>query len=191
MDSEEFAQIVAQYYEPLYRFALSLTRAEADASDLTQHTFYAWATKGHQLRDSSKIKTWLFTTLHRAFLGGYRRRSRFPHHSLDEIGLEELPVSSPNFANNADSPQVLSALAKVDEVYQAAVALFYLEEYSYLEIAEVLEVPLGTVKSRIARGIAQLRKLLGIELPASSPSANYAPLSERQVPSEEQDDCVR
>jgi RNA polymerase sigma-70 factor (ECF subfamily) len=165
MDSDEFAQIVAQYYEPLYRFALSLTRAEADASDLTQHTFYAWATKGHQLRDHSKTKTWLFTTLHRAFLGGYRRRSRFPHHGLDEVAVEDLPVSTPAYSDAVDSTQVLSALEKVDEVYQAAVALFYLEEYSYLEIAEVLEVPLGTVKSRIARGIAQLRTLMGIELP--------------------------
>src|SRR3989442_3704667 len=62
MDSDDFEQIVCQHYEPLYRFALSLTHAEADACDLTQQTFYIWATKGHQLRDRSKIKSWLFTT---------------------------------------------------------------------------------------------------------------------------------
>ena len=55
---------------------------------------------------------------------------------------------------------MLSALARVDEVYQAAIALFYLDEFSYKEIAVILEVPLGTIKSRIARGIAQLRKIL-------------------------------
>src|SRR5712671_2712561 len=68
MPSNDFEQIVAQHYEPLYRFAFSLTRAEADACDLTQQTFYLWATKGHQLRDPSKVKSWLFTILHREFL---------------------------------------------------------------------------------------------------------------------------
>jgi RNA polymerase sigma-70 factor (ECF subfamily) len=57
------------YYEPLYQFAFSLARDEADACDLTQQTFCIWAAKGHQLRDASKVKTWLFTTLHREFLG--------------------------------------------------------------------------------------------------------------------------
>jgi hypothetical protein len=59
-----------------------------------------------------------------------------------------------------DSAEVLIALGKVEEVYQAAVALFYLEDCSYAEIADILEVPTGTVKSRIARGIAQLREIL-------------------------------
>src|SRR4030095_6827767 len=67
-----------------------------------------------------------------------------------------------NVANAVDSSQVLSALGKVDQVYQAAVALFYLEDLSYPEIGEILEIPVGTVKSRVARGIAQLRQLLGV-----------------------------
>ena len=60
-------QSAADYYRPLYQFAFTLTRDEADACDLTQQTFYIWARKGHQLRDQSKVKTWLFTTLHREF----------------------------------------------------------------------------------------------------------------------------
>jgi DNA-directed RNA polymerase specialized sigma24 family protein len=68
MEADHFEQIVALHYEPLFRFALSLTRTEADARDLTQHAFYVWAGKGYQLRDRSKVKAWLFTTLHRAFL---------------------------------------------------------------------------------------------------------------------------
>jgi RNA polymerase sigma-70 factor (ECF subfamily) len=161
MDSDEFEQIVAQHYEPLYRFAYSLTRNQADACDLTQQTFYVWATKGHQVRERSKTKAWLFTTLHRAFLETRRRQTRFPHQGLDEISPIDTPTILRNTANEADSPQVLSDLAKVEEVYRAAVALFYLEDYSYRQIAQILEVAEGTVKSRIARGIAQLRELMG------------------------------
>ena len=168
MDSEHFEQIVGRHYEPLYKFALSLTRREAEARDLTQQTFYVWAAKGHQLRDLSKAKAWLFTTLHRTFLATHRRHARFPEHGLEEVPIEDLPAVSPDFANRVDSPQVLSALEKVDEVYQAAVALFYLEDCSYREIAEILEVPVGTVKSRIARGIQQLRQLLGFSAPVRS-----------------------
>ena len=159
--SYEFEDLVARHYESLYKFAFSLTRAEADASDLTQQTFYLWATKGHQLRERSKVKTWLFTTLHRIFLQARRRQTRFPHHSLDEVAPEDLPASSSSLDNHMDSAEVLRALALVDEVYQGAVALFYLEDCSYREIAEILEVAEGTVKSRIARGITQLRHLMG------------------------------
>ena len=70
------------------------------------------------------------------------------------------PTISPARINQLDSAQVLQALAQVDEVYQSPVALFYLEDCSYKEIAEILEVPMGTVKSRIARGIAQLHNSL-------------------------------
>ena len=157
--ADQFEAIVSDYYEPLFRFAMSLTRSESDAQDLTQQTFYVWATKGHQLHDFSKVKTWLFTTLHRAFLASRRRQTRFPHHDLDEVSAE-LPVVSPALTDQMDSVQVLSALAKVDEIYQAAVALFYLEDCPYKEVAAILDVPLGTVKSRIARGIAQLRVIL-------------------------------
>jgi RNA polymerase sigma-70 factor (ECF subfamily) len=158
--ADQFETLVNELYAPLFRFALSLALIEADARDLTQQTFYIWATKGHQLRDLAKAKTWLFTTLHRAFLSARRRQNSFTYQPLAEVAEEFPPVFPAVFAR-VDSPQVLSALAKVDEVYQAAVALFYLEDYSYKEIAAILAVPVGTVKSRIARGIAQLRGLLG------------------------------
>jgi RNA polymerase sigma-70 factor (ECF subfamily) len=61
----DFEKLVEDYHMPLYRFALSLSRKESDAADLTQQTFYLWASKGHQLRDASKVKTWLFTSLYR------------------------------------------------------------------------------------------------------------------------------
>jgi RNA polymerase sigma-70 factor (ECF subfamily) len=74
-------------------------------------------------------------------------------------------------AVHVDSSQVLAALKRVDEVYQAAVALFYLEDCSYKEIAEILAVPVGTVKSRIARGIMQLRGILGFVEPGPTSAA--------------------
>src|SRR5258706_9212478 len=173
MSFDEFGELVAQHYAPLYKFAFSLTRAEADASDLTQQTFYLWATKGHQLREGSKAKTWLFTTLHRIFLQARRRQTRFPQRGLDEVAPEDLPAASPPPGDRLDSAQVLRALAQVDEVYQGAVALFYLEDCSYKEIAEILEVAEGTVKSRISRGITQLRHLLGCSGPTPCrPPAN-------------------
>src|SRR6266487_5758842 len=118
--TDQFEAIVSDHYEPLYKFAMSLTRAESDARDLTQHTFYIWAKKGHQLRDPSKVKTWLFTTLHRAFLGARRRQGRFPHYELEECS-NELPACTPEL-DQVDSAEVLLALARVEEVYQAAVA---------------------------------------------------------------------
>jgi RNA polymerase sigma-70 factor (ECF subfamily) len=170
-DSAEFESLVARFYAPLYQFAFSLTRVEADACDLTQQTFTIWATKGHQLRDASKVKSWLFTTLHREFLDSRRRRTRFPHFEL-EAAEAELPAVAPAAINGLDVTQVLNTLAQVDELFQAPVSLFYLQDCSYQEIAEILGVPLGTVKSRLARGIGQLQQLLARDIAASQPPSN-------------------
>ncbi len=159
MPQDDFEQIVLQHYEPLYRFAFSLTRTEADARDLTQQTFYVWATKGRQLRDRSKVKSWLFTTLHREFLNIRRRVVRFPHLELSET-TEDLPFISPQVVNALDAARVVEFLGQVQEPFRAALTLFYLEDTSYKEIAEILGVPLGTVRSRISRGMAQLQQLI-------------------------------
>src|SRR4051812_41610829 len=141
-DDLGFESLVTRFYGPLYQFAFSLTRTEADACDLTQQTFYIWATKGHQLRDGSKVKTWLFTTLHREFLNMRRKVVRFPHFELGEMD-QELPSISPGVVNALDGAQIVGLLGQVAEPYQAPLTLFYLEEYSYKEIAEILDVPLG------------------------------------------------
>jgi RNA polymerase sigma-70 factor (ECF subfamily) len=169
---DDFEQIVSQHYEPLYRFALSLTRTEPDSADLTQQTFYIWAAKGHQLRDRSKVKAWLFTTLHREFLNARRRVVRFPHIELSDAN-EELPVMSQDIVNTVDSGQLLEFLSQVQEPYRAAINLFYLEDYSYKEIADILEIPLGTVRSRISRGVAQLQRaiLMGKGVPTEASTA--------------------
>src|SRR5713226_2815277 len=116
----DFEGLVEQYYRPLYQFAFSLAQSESDACDLTQQTFYIWATKGHQLRDASKVKSWLFTTLHREFLETRRRETRFPHYELSQVD-SQLPSISPALVNQLDAAQVVQALAEVEQVYQAPV----------------------------------------------------------------------
>src|SRR5580704_11082779 len=101
-----FESLVTRFYGPLYQFAFSLTRIEADACDLTQQTFTIWAVKGHQLRDASKVKTWLFTTLHREFLDSRRRQTRFPHLEID-ASEAELPAVSPASISGTDIAHVL------------------------------------------------------------------------------------
>lgn len=160
MSNEAFAQLVEAHYAPLYRFALSLSRNGSDAGDLVQQTFFIWATKGHGLRELSKAKSWLFTTLYREFLRGRRRDSRSSF-------LEDLPIADKDpvaedvdRVAKIDAASVMVALQTVDEAFRAPLTLFYLEDLSYQEIAEALDVPIGTVMSRLSRGKAQLRAAL-------------------------------
>ena len=155
----DFELLVDQHYPPLYRFAFSLAKSAGEAADLTQQTFYLWAAKGHQLRDRSKVKSWLFTTLYREYVSTYRHRTKFQHVELVDCG-SELPSIAPSVFNEIDGDTVIAALAQVDEAFRAPLTLFNLEELSYKEIAAVLDVPIGTVMSRLSRGKAQLRQLL-------------------------------
>ncbi len=151
-------QLVEKFYEPLYRFGLSLSRKESDAGDLVQQTFYTWASKGHQLRDRSKVKTWLFTTLYREFLSRKRHGDRFVE--TDAADLVEPMHVAPSAIEMLDAAIVQKALHALEERYRAPVTLFYMKQHSYREIAEILEIPIGTVMSRISRGKAELRKSL-------------------------------
>jgi len=158
MTESDFQQLVDRQYAPLFRFALSLSKSEAEAADLTQQTFFLWAAKGNQLRDRSKAKSWLFTTLYREFLGRRRHEVRFPQVELKEAREDEMSIL-PN-VDALDGRAVLHALQQVEEPFRAALTLFYLEQFSYQEIADVLKVPIGTVMSRLSRGKAQLRQRL-------------------------------
>lgn len=160
MSNEAFTQLVDAHYASLYRFALSLARREADACDLVQQTFYIWATKGEALREASKAKSWLFTTLYREFLRGRRRDARAT--SLEDLppGEQDIAAEDVDRVAQLDAMTVVAALQSVDEVFRAPLTLYYLEDLSYLEIAETLAVPIGTVMSRLSRGKAQLRAAL-------------------------------
>lgn len=157
MDAPLFQQLVDSWYDPLYRFALSLSRNGDEALDLTQSTFARWAEKGHGLRDASKAKSWLFTVLYREFLNTKRHQQR-ESTSADEGFFDDIPAEDRSVQAAAEGQDAMAALQQIDPVFRAPVVLFYLENHSYLEIAEILDVPIGTVMSRISRGKEQLRR---------------------------------
>src|SRR4029450_5349532 len=100
------------YDASLSRFALSLAAREQDAKDLTQETFAQLARKAGQIQDRAKIKSWLFTTLYRAFIDSRRRRAR--HSEVEVSAVEpELPVHQPEGPDRVDAATALAALQRV------------------------------------------------------------------------------
>lgn len=184
MTPSDFAEIVDGTYEALYRFALSLSRDPNNAADLTQQAFFVLAEKGGQLRDRTKAKSWLFTTLHREFLRTRRRAAR--ETLVDDT--EPLASEWPDAASHAaparalDGHAVVDALGRLDEIYRAPLTLFYLQQVSYKEIAAILDVPIGTVMSRLSRGKEQLRRMLGTD-EAGSPKVVPFPGRRADAPS--------
>jgi RNA polymerase sigma-70 factor (ECF subfamily) len=164
----EFEELVDAHYQPLFRFGMSLARDADTAADLVQETFCIWAEKGGQLRDRSKAKTWLFTTLHREFLSQRRRASKFADEPLDEEAAEAVPCPQEDADRVMDGQRALELLGAMDQTYRAPLALFYLQQHSYKEIAEILDVPIGTVMSRLSRGKEMLRRRM-LDEPASAP----------------------
>ena len=155
----EFEKLVKLYYRDLYRFGFNLTGSEADACDLTQETFYIWAKKGHQLKDPTSVKRWLFKTLHREFLQICRRQDRFSHELINEAA-QDLPHVAAEVVNRMDAQTLLQTLDQIDQDYRTPLVLYYIEDLSYKEIGDTLEIPIGTVQSRIARAKIKLLQLL-------------------------------
>jgi RNA polymerase sigma-70 factor (ECF subfamily) len=154
-----FESLVATHYEGLYKFAWSLSKSPDDAADLTQQTFLIWAEKGHTLREADKVKSWLFTTLYREFLRQYRRGKTVT--AIDQEILETR--HDPDLVSSVrqmEGKEALAALQDLDPAYREPLTLFYLENLAYKEIAEVLDIPIGTVMSRLSRGKAQLKAAL-------------------------------
>ncbi len=156
---EGFERFVDEHYQMAYRFAFSLTGNHNDACDITQQAFYLAYTRGHQLRDNTKRKQWLFTILHREFLSSRRRETAHPQINL-EFSEPELPHINVDHAAGIDSKALLSVLQSLDLNFRVPLVLFYLDQLSYKEIASALDVPIGTVMSRLARGKQMLRQRL-------------------------------
>ena len=171
----EFQTLVDTHYQALYRFGVSLAKSPDRAADLVQQTFCIWAQKGHQLKDRTKAKTWLFTTLYREHLGNARRSQRYPETELEDA-QHEIPGNEDHSDRKLDARRALDLLDQLDETFRAPLTLFYLQQHSYKEIASILDIPIGTVMSRISRGKEQLRKKMTAE-PHSAPTklVNFQP----------------
>lgn len=142
-------ELVPLYYSALYRYAYRLTGNSNDAEDLTQQTFCSAQAKHSQLREPERVKSWLFSILHNAFLVRQRKHRQARFVTWDEWihDIENREESSPL----VDAGQLQTALLEVPEDFRAVLILYYFEEFSYREIAEQLKVPMGTVMSRLAR----------------------------------------
>lgn len=159
MDEADYEQAVNSFYEGLYRFAFSLAGNGDDACELAQETFARLLVKGGQLRDRSKIKAWLFTTLYRIYLGWKRRETRHPH--LEIASVEgELPPIVPETVDKLENEAISQSLFELDERYRVPLALYYFDNHSYAEISELLDIPVGTIMSRLSRAKELMRKSL-------------------------------
>ncbi|MEO6239288.1 MAG: sigma-70 family RNA polymerase sigma factor [Vicinamibacterales bacterium] len=154
----DFAQAALAHIDSLYGTALRLTRRAADAEDLVQDTYLKAFRSAHQFEAGTNLKAWLFTILHNTFRNVRRHDSRNPV-DVDSEAVEQAVSAGPG----AQSPeQILSratldvdlqgALDALPDAFRQAVWLRDVEELSYAEMAQVLDVPIGTVMSRISRG---------------------------------------
>lgn len=147
--------LINEQYTAVYRFAYRLTGNSVDAEDLTQHSFLKACEKIDQLQDPERARSWLFTIVRNHFLKSKAKRD------LETTTLEPEAVVSHDptdeFEFEIDSQQLQQVLDAMPETYRLPVLLYYFEELSYKEIAAALEVPIGTVMSRLARGKSYLR----------------------------------
>ena len=155
----DFSLLIDDLYEPLYQFALSLCLAESDACDLTLDAFQTWQSQPAETRAAANAKTQLFAILLRDFLA--RKPPAQRANELEEdTGVVDSPQMEASLINALDGAVIQVALHRLHLRYRAPVSLFYLRRHSYDEMVEILDLPLGTLLSRISRGKAELRKAL-------------------------------
>jgi RNA polymerase sigma-70 factor (ECF subfamily) len=155
------------HLDSLYRVALRLTGNSAEADDLVQETMLKAYRAWHQFQQGTNAKGWLLTILRHAFINEYRRRTRHPETvDVDAIEpfsvFEEVQDDDPQgtFFDRIVDDEVLKAIDQLPEQFREAVVLSDVEGLSYEEIARILEVPVGTVKSRLFRARRQLQHKL-------------------------------
>lgn len=164
-----FEREALPWLDDVYRFALSLTRNEADADDIVQETFMRAYRSWHTFERGSDARRWLFTICRNAFL---RTRERARHQVELEDGDVESVASQLAEASGARSgdeqlltrldlgPALSNALKELPEPFRSAVTLVDVEDQSYEAASEILGVPIGTVRSRLFRGRRLLQRAL-------------------------------
>lgn len=180
-DNQVLQELVDCHYAVLYRYAFRLTGNTADAEDITQQTFLTAQRKLNQLRNPESSRGWLFAIARNIFLRSLRDQPSAPHLSLESVG--ELSTDLPA-EGSVDSERLQAVLQELPEEFRTPLILYYFKEFSYKGIARQMDLPLGTVMSRLARGKAFLRRRLGTEsIGASAEAASHAntvPGSERE-----------
>jgi len=153
----DLARLVSDHHEVLYRYAFRLTGSQADAEDLTQQVYLIAYVKLNQLRDPASARSWLYTILRNAYL-----KSRRAHVPLPASSIElDMNCVSDEIANESlDLEGLQAAMDELSEEFKLVVMLYYFEQRSYREMAEILDIPLGTVMSRLARARSRLRSRL-------------------------------
>ena len=152
-------QLIADCHAPVYGYAYRMTGSVADAEDLTQQTFLVAQQKMHQLRDDSKAQSWLFAVLRSCYFRQHRKRTPIPAAKL-ELCVEEIPATVDADDFSIDSDDLQKALNGLPDEFKSVVLLFYFDQKSYKQIAAELDLPIGTVMSRLARAKSRLRKQL-------------------------------
>ena len=173
-DQAEFSDQAMQYAPQLYSAALRMTRNRADAEDLVQETYLKGYRSFHTFREGTNLRAWLFRILTNTYINKYRAKQRRPTESdLGEI--EDLylyrrlgTLEDPSVGRSAEDAlmevladdQVKRALEELPENFRLPVLLADVEGFSYKEIAEMLDIPIGTVMSRLHRGRKAMQKSL-------------------------------
>ncbi|HEX3147282.1 MAG TPA: sigma-70 family RNA polymerase sigma factor [Gemmataceae bacterium] len=150
--------LVEQHYQSLYRYAYRLSGAAADAEDLTQEAFCKAQAQLTTLRDPERSRPWLFAILRNAYL--HRARSDRAHKQVSLEMVGDLPAQPSAEMLDVDPEQLQGALNDLPEGFRTPVILFYFEDMSYRDIAEQMNLPIGTVMSRLARAKSHLRERL-------------------------------
>jgi RNA polymerase sigma-70 factor (ECF subfamily) len=161
---ERFEAEALPHLKALYGTAYRMTRNPHDAEDLVQETYLRAFRAFDGYQPGTNIRAWLFTILHRARTDSFRRQARSPQ-TVELTGEGPGVPPSAQDALAAGGEEIVRAMEKLPEVFRNAVVLRDLEDFSYDEIARILEVPVGTVMSRIHRGRALLRAALGAGKP--------------------------
>jgi RNA polymerase sigma-70 factor (ECF subfamily) len=159
-DQERFAEDTEQFMGSLYSAALRMMRNPSDAEDLVQET-YLKAYRGYgSFREGTNLKAWLYRILTNTFINAYRARRRHP----EETELEEVEAAGRSSEDEVleamTDEEVKRAVESLPEAFRMAVLLADVEGFSYKEIAEIMDVPIGTVMSRLHRGRRALQKAL-------------------------------
>ncbi len=194
-DQATFADQAMEYMDQLYSAARRMTRNAADAEDLVQET-YLRAYRGFgNYQQGTNLRAWLFRILTNAFINSYRSKQRKPQSvnlgSVEDLYLHQRLGGDTRAALGASAEDVLmeqiteseivEALESLPEEYRITVLLADVEGFAYKEIAEILDVPMGTVMSRLHRGRKSLQKRLlefgKLRGLADPPDADRAPAS--------------